>query len=207
MAVSLSDAKRLIPPSVARLILESVLSALSDYNESDPELRARHSATTRANMINDYMLHHARAKMWNHPDVKLIQRRKRTHLLIADQFEVKFKKLNRNRRWGNIPTKVSVAYENQIPLYFPLQLELKDVLTPRTNLVAGYQLNSLRTGAEAVFIVCPLGTRNRWEWRIPFTAVSAEVKQTGPVTDSPSPKVVKPKNRPVRKQSKEEANG
>lgn len=163
--------EELIGSELAYLILESVLAGFEDYSKHvSDESRAICSLATKASFINDHMLHHARRLMGKHPDVRFVLRNGRDHLLIKQRVEVKLKKLNHTRRPSNILTEAVWKYNNQLPLPFSPQLELPDFLNPITHLIAGYQTNRLKTGVEAVYIVCPLGEVNRWEWRIDFVA-------------------------------------
>ena len=164
-------AEELIGPELANLILESVLAGFKDYSENvSDKSRTICSLATKASFINDHMIHHARRLMDGHPDVNFLPRNGRTHLLIRQQVEIKLKKLNNRRRSSNILTKAVWKYNNQLPLPFFPQLELPDFINLITHLIAGYQDNRLKTGVEAVYIVCPLGKVNKWEWRIDFIA-------------------------------------
>lgn len=164
-------AGELIGPELAYLILESILAGFKDYSENvSDKSRTICSLATKAYFINDHMIHRARELMGNHPDVSFVSRNGRPHLLIKKQVEIKLKKLNNRRGSSNILTEAVWKYNNQLPLPFSPQLELPDFINPITHLIAGYQTNRLKTGVEAVYIVCPLGKINRWEWRIDFVA-------------------------------------
>lgn len=200
MGISLHEATTIISSDIARLLLESILAGFEDYfNKVDEESRAICSATTRANFINDHMIYHARDKMKNHPDVRFITRRGRTHLIIGESLEVKLKKLNHNRRPSNILTAEVRDYNDQIPLKPPKQLEFQDMLNPIANLIAGYQINSLKTGVEAVYVVCPQGSLNRWEWKLDFAAKPVMIPEHEQVIEPQEPKVIVPKNKLVNK--------
>lgn len=202
MGISLDGTKQIITPDIAKLLLESIVSGFEDYfKKIDEQSRAICSATTRANFVNDHMVYHARDKMKGNPDVQFITRRGRTHLIIGDRLEVKLKKLNRNRRPSNVLTQEVQDCHNQIPLQCPQQLEFLDMLNPIANLIAGYQLNSIRTGIEAVYVVYPQGSRNRWEWKLEFAVEPAMITEAQPIIDSPKQKVIVPKKRLVREQS------
>lgn len=166
-----NKAEELIGPELAYLILESILEGFKDYYENvSDKSRTICSPAAKAIFINDHMIHHARRLMGNHPDVRFLPRNGRTHLLIKQQVEIKLKKLNNRRRSSNILTKAVWKYNNQLPLPFSPQLELPDFINLITHFIAGYQDNRLKTGVEAVYIVCPLGKVNKWEWRIDFVA-------------------------------------
>lgn len=179
-------AEELIGPELANLILESVLAGFKDYSENvSDKSRTICSLATKASFINDHMIHHARRLMDGHPDVNFLPRNGRTHLFIKQQVEIKLKKLNSRRRSSNILTGAVWKYNNQLPLPFSPQLELLDFINPITHLIAGYQSNRLKTGVEAVYIVCPLSKVNKWEWRIDFVAPPQPV--TKPETTPSAP--------------------
>lgn len=192
MIISLDQAKQIIDLPLAKLILESVLSGFKDYSDSlSDQTRAICSATTRASFINDHMIHHAREKMQSYPQVQFIKRYGRYHLLVDGQVEIKLKKLGCNRMPSNIPTNEVKEYNTQIPLLIPQpsipqQLEFPNMRKTMANLIAGYQINRNRERV-AVYIVCPLGSRNRWEWELDFVP---ELVAPQPTEVSLKPKIV-----------------
>ena len=204
MVILKTEAQELITPVIEEKLRSSIISALQDYNDLDISLKLTLSATTRANFINDRMCFHIRDKMVNLPGIDFIKRRRRLHLVIIGEkeaLEVKFKKLDDNRRPSNICTNESQEYMHQVQLEFP------GMLHPITNIVAGYQLNTTRTGIRGIFVVCPLGSQNKWEIGIPITAVAPAtlaslISSTEHEIEQPLKKVV-PKERLVKKVSSE----
>jgi len=204
MVISIDEARKLITPIIEERLRSSILSAFQDYNELDGPLRLTLSPTTRANFINDRMCYHAYGKMSQMNGIDFIRRRGRLHLIIIgkeETLEVKFKKLDYNRRPHNIYTGESQDFMGQIQLEFP------GILHPVTNIVAGYQLNATRTGIRGIFIVCPYGSQNKWEVAIPITAVAPAtlVSSISRTKDEiqPSQKTVVPKEKSVKKVSSE----
>ncbi len=208
MVISKTEAKELITPAIEVKLRSSIISALQDYNDLDTFLKLTLSPTTRANFINDRMCFHIRDKMVNLPSVDFIRRRRRLHLVIIGEkeaLEVKFKKLDDNRRPSNICTNESQEYMDQVQLEFP------GMLHPITNIVAGYQLNTTRTGIKGIFVICPYGSQNKWEIGIPITAVAPAtlaslISSTEHETEPPQKKVV-PKERLVKKVTSEGNSG
>lgn len=200
MNFSEDSVKSIITPELAKTLLEVITSAFADYNNKvDAQARAVCTATTRANFVNDHMIFHARDKMEKFaPYVRFVLRRGRTHLVIGPEgnlVEVKMKKLDRNRRPSNIPTNEAKDYQNQVVH----QLELPDMPSPIANLIAGYRLNSEKTGIGAVYIVYPQGSHNKWEWKLEFETQPATITPAPqPVESSPKPKAVVPKKHPLR---------
>jgi len=185
------EAEETICPELAYLILESVNVGFKDYSDNVTEKsRAICGPSAKASFINDHMVYHARELMGKHPDVAFVSRNGRTHLLIKQRVEIKLKKLNSGRRSSNIVTDAVWKYNNQLPLPFPFQMGFPDFIDPITHLIAGYQTNRLKTGIEAVYIVCPLGKRNKWEWRIDFVAPPEPVSKLDTSPSNP-PEVCK----------------
>jgi len=192
------EAEELIGPELAYLILQSALQGFNDYSDNISEKsRAICGAAVKASFINDHMVYHARRLMGNHPDVSFVSRNGRTHLLIKQGVEIKLKKLNTRRRSSNVLTDAVWRYNNQLPLPYPFQPELPGFMDPITHLIAGYQTNRLKTGIEAVYIVCPLGKLNKWEWRIDFVAPPQPVSEleTPPSVPPETHKVVAKKDK------------
>jgi len=186
------EAEKTIGPELAYLILESVNGGFKDYSENVTERsRAICGPSAKASFINDHMIYHARELMGKHPDVAFIPRNGRTHLVIKQRVEIKLKKLNGSRRATNITTDAVWRYDSQLPLPSPFQMEFPGFIGSITHLIAGYQTNRLKTGIEAVYIVCPLGKRNKWEWRIDFIAPRE------PVSKLNAPSTIPPEARKV----------
>ncbi len=192
MVSSLWQARQTIPPEVVTLILESINEAYDDYYKhiSDSS-KSICSATTKANFINDHMIFHAREKLNGHPDIYFFLKNGRTHLLVCGRYELKFKKLNMSRRPSNILTGAVIDYNDQ-QINHPTQLAFPGMVNKAANLIAGYQQNKLKTGIEAVYIVCPDGSRNRWEWKLGFYEKPVEKITSLPTPDRPV-KTVRPK--------------
>jgi hypothetical protein len=186
------EAEELIGPELAYLILESIQQAFKDYPDNVTEKsRAICGAAVKASFINDHMVYHAKRLMGDHPDVSFVPRNGRIHLLVKQRVEIKLKKLNTRRRASNVLTNAVWRYNNQLALPYPFQPELPGFVDSITHLIAGYQTNRLKTGIEAVYIVCPLDKLNRWEWRIDFVASPQPVSEPG------TPPTVPPETRKI----------
>lgn len=201
MGISLSETKEIINPDLAKLLLEAINEGFKDFNGLDEKTRAICSGTTRAMFVNDHMVHHAKDILGNRADVQFVVRHGRIHVVIGQQpdkrIEVKLKKLNHNKRPSNILTNTVLAYNSQIPLKFPCQLELADMPSPIANLIAGYKLNSLRTGIEAIYVVCPQGSDNSWEWKLDSVGQPTMIPESQLVSSFPKPIGVVPKKKAV----------
>jgi len=205
MVISIHEAKKLITPTIEEKLRSGIINALQDYNDLDTYLKLTLSATTRASFINDRMCFHIREKIGYMSGTDFIKRRGRLHLVIIGEegaLEVKFKKLDDNRRPSNIRSYESQDFMNQVQLEFP------GMLHPITNIVAGYQLNTIRTGIRGIFIVCPYGSQNKWEIEVPITAIAPAtlaslISSTEHEIEPPQKKVV-PKESLVKKVSSEE---
>lgn len=204
MVISIDEAKGMITPIIEEKLRSGIMNALQDYNDLDASLKLTLSATTRANFINDRMCFHAREKMGYMSGIDFIKRRGRWHLVIIgkkEALEVKFKKLDDNRRPSNICTDESQGFMSQVQFEFPCMLH------PITNLVAGYQLNTTRTGIRGIFVVCPYSSHNKWEIDVPITAVAPAtltslISSTEHEVEQPKKKVV-PKENLIKKVTSE----
>ena len=107
------------------------------------------SARARASLIYDRAVHHAKRLFAEIPEVACVQRRGFLTALIGEKVEIRFKKLDKNRKSRNIPTQFQTLYGLQYPLFGE-----KDTAT---RLTAGYQLDTLQTCITATMIVCQVG--------------------------------------------------
>ena len=209
MVILKDEARKLITPIIEDRLRSSIISAFQDYNDLDGLIRLTLSATTRANFINDRMCYHARDNMSQMNGIDFVRRRGRWHLIIFGKeeiLEVKFKKLDYNRRPYNVYTSESQKFLDQVPLD-QVQLEFPGMLHPITNIVAGYQLNTTRTGIRGIFVVCPYGSQNKWEVDIPITAVAPATLASSISTTKeeiqPPKKTVVPRGKSVKRVSSE----
>lgn len=156
MIIQENVARQILEPIMPK-ILECINSAIRDYKKIDIFYRTKYLKRTRANIINDYMLHNAQELLLDIPGIRWGRRGNSFYFLIQDKFKLKFKMFDKNLRSKNIPTRQSLAFVNQQDgLLFP------DLPDPVTNIIAGYKWNPLQTDHNGIYIVCPHGFINAW---------------------------------------------
>ncbi len=129
-----------------------------DLGERVPEHVVRYDSTTRAGIVYNEIIAEARKRFFGVRDVNL-QSRGRTLLLIFQGVLVlRFKKIDRNFRTRNVPTKQVVRMQ--------YQMELQGLPPEATQVVAGYLLNALQDSVSGNWIVCPMG--RSYEWKLPL---------------------------------------
>lgn len=134
--------------------------AWDEYNDDaqySREQRAKHSKRTKANIVNDLMIHRAYVVFRNVAGISFVVKWGYHHLSIRDRALVRLKKLDKRGRPANVQTKRVKALNSPNATI--------DGLPPRARrLVAGYQEDGLGN-LMAIFIVAPVG--RKIEYRIP----------------------------------------
>ncbi len=182
MVVSRDDADGILSP-LLQAVWESVSQAVDDYKKLDSDKRAIFKTRTRANIINDLMVHYAAGKLAAFPGVQCGYFRQQFRVIIADArkaelLKLMFKLLDRRLLSRYIPTQQKLAFVNQ------LQPELPSLPNPVTNIIAGYRWNILQTEVDGVFIVCPNGRQNEWALEVSGPGAS-DMLQLPDVAPSP----------------------
>jgi hypothetical protein len=150
-----------LDPFLARLF-ECVTKGVADYDATvDPGVRATLSTRTQSSLINDRIAFRASALFSGAPGVRVLSRSGSTRVLIGDKYQIRFKKLSKNRRSSNVPTQAVMDFIYQMDRQLG-QMSFGFQAIELTNLDVGYQWNVLRTEVAGVFAVCPNGTRNEW---------------------------------------------
>jgi len=177
MLINLDEAKEIVTPEIAAALAYCAASAFRDwFKEVSDKARAISSSSTKAIFINDHMLHYAKTVFTDPTKAKLIPKHGRYQLLLKGKLLFKMKKLNRNLRPSNIPTKTTINFNAQLmPPEYNTQLRFANMPDDITHLITGYKEDSLKTGMSA-FIICPDGNRNHWVWPLAFTPLPDEVK-------------------------------
>jgi hypothetical protein len=167
-------------------IWKCIVSAVEEYENIPAAQRVKFKPRTRANIINDFMVHNARELLAGLPNVRIEDEKRQFRVIISDRFRMRLKKFDKNLKTSNVPTQQALAFINQIQLEIGAPPNL-------TNIVAGYRWNILQTELHGVFIVCPFGRRNEWTLEIsapPLPAVShipLAVDQPPPVVPKETP--------------------
>lgn len=139
-------------------------SGIEDYIKYDSQRAAIHTNRTKANLIRDYVVHHARLSFQERADTKIIEKGGLFVVLINDKFAIRFKKLNKDKLSSNIPTKQATRFStNQLILSFP---EFQHNIT---NLDAGYVSDTNYTfynGVSDAYLVCRNGNNLYWSLKL-----------------------------------------
>lgn len=144
-----AEAESLLKPHYERFH-SCVRPAWDDYiSKYPPEVRMIHTPRTKANILRDHMVERARQAFENVPNVRLLTQRGYFLVHVEGKALLRFKKLGKNRRSRNYPTKQAIAFMDNLPL---------DGIPESTRLDVGYQLNDPQTTIAAVLISCA-----RWQ--------------------------------------------
>lgn len=166
MALTHSEAYSILE-SYLPFFHECIIGAWKDFCKWSPYSPHLITPRTRANIMHDFMTARARNKVNGTYGIRVHESGGLFLLIIEDKINIKFKKLNEDKRPSNIPTQQS--------LYFMEQMELPGIPFA-TNLVVGYELNKLQTDISAVSIICPLGIKNDWFFDIDGEIPSDEIE-------------------------------
>ncbi len=130
----------------------------SDYLKSYSGVRAVHEARTRANLVRDHIVSHAREEFIDRSGTQVIEKDGTFFVAVDKRFLVRFKKLNEHLQSSNYPTYQQLCFARQmtIPGFFP----------SATYLVAGYVPNNLWTEIQSAYITCSRNENLEWYLRI-----------------------------------------
>lgn len=192
MTMSNEDILAVVTPERRAMIWQWISEGFRDYYDDDyysPAARRDHSKSARAMNINSHIVGRARRGIVDMLGMRVSIRGGRVLIVIEDKLRLSFKKLNRNLRSRNYPTKQALAFvgqrlavnnEDMVPEIGPVQGVLLTELPPEmTNLIAGYRPNELETACE-VFIVRPSADGNKMQMRL----VEAEMAETLTATET-----------------------
>jgi hypothetical protein len=161
---SRDDGIKILGPFLQRLA-QCIAQAWRDLEQIPAMIRADMSPRSRAAMVNDRIVVHARREFERDPSVAFTRGRGGLFLLaIRGSFLLRFKKLDAKLRSRNIPTTQASLFEQQH------SLELPGMPPAMTHLNAGYILNRMQTEIAATYVTCPVG--KRIEWSVDLASVS-----------------------------------
>lgn len=172
--ISRGDAVGVLTPHFP-LLDEIFKRAMSGYSEYPAILRMDHSKRSRASILHDLIVRHAREVFEGVPGVVFRTIRGLFIVEIAGRLFIRFKKLDKRRMASSIPTKQSNCYYDQDIE----QLHL-DGIPPVTALVAGYQLDMFEQNLDSCLVTCPIGKSIHWAIDIQNPIDTMEIIQTPP---------------------------
>lgn len=137
------------------LIKQCIENAWNNYTQLySPDLRARHTARSRASLIHDEIVIEAEEIFEDRQGVRF-ERRNHAFLVYLGQRQViRFKKFGPSFGVSGIPTQQHLSLINQ-------QFSLPDFGEMMT-IHAGYKLNPLETALAGSYVVCPRGHGKHW---------------------------------------------
>src|ERR1044071_1383275 len=110
---------------------------------------------TRASIIRDHIVSHAREAFDSVRNVVVIDKRNGLFCLeVKGLVVVRFKKLNNQMRTSNIPTQQALAFEKQ--------MSLPEIPHDATHINAGYLPDKLWTNLKGIFVAAPNGKKIDW---------------------------------------------
>lgn len=170
--LSHAEAETILDPYKG-LLREVVDSAWRDYCSLRNNIPHVFTPRTRASIIHDFMVSHARNKLAGIKGVRLLDVGGLFLVEINEKILIRFKKLNDDKMPNNIPT--------QQALDFMEQLELPG-MPHIIRLVVGYELNKLQTGIQAISVTCPRGTKKEWHFEL-----EGVVTEVADIVELPTP--------------------
>lgn len=187
--LTLDDAEKHLEPYFPAL-REIINTAWKDWESLPDEQRAKIDARARANCVNSFIIHNTRKYFEERTGVKVAEKRGLFLLDFFDEINLRFKKLNKDKKPSNIKTTQQ--------LNFALQLELPGM--PKVvRLTLGYILDITQTKIKDILIVFYKGKNLIWE--IPITNSSSNIFQLPLMLKMEQPKE-KVKNRTVKIKAK-----
>jgi hypothetical protein len=164
MVRSLATVKNDLKPVLTRLH-DVIQSALKEFIESYRELRHKMSSRSAASVIHDLMRWHMEQEFpeGNAAGVRCVLKRSKLFVvMIADKYQIKLKKLDRNFRTFNVMTQQTFDFLNNAG-----QLTLDGFPDP-TNLHLGYrQQKQAELLTSEIWLTCPNGeSQPHWTMQI-----------------------------------------
>jgi hypothetical protein len=161
------------------------------YKDLPAEQRLIHSKRTRASYIADFFRNFVLKHLQDDPDIR-IPPYGTLRLVIRDECQLTFKKLNENLKPSYIPT----WFYDDKP-----DDELQAMPEPTTNLVAGYRWRT--TDQSHLYLVQPL--ENGVQWAVELSQPEKEASKETNEAKSHQPERVTRKVFPKRQLNKEES--
>lgn len=156
--------------------------------EYTPKQRAKHCATTRANIVHDLMIHDAATYFVGLQGSRVLDLSGLKLFTLEDhgsQVAIRLKKLDDHLLSRNQQTQQVKDFRGQKQI---------DFLGSAYHLEAGYVLDRDQLNIQMVSLVCPNGTDNYWDIQLTATAAVNKVRDlfdAEPVDDKVN--IVRPK--------------
>lgn len=142
-----------------------VTGGFDEYNSMYAHVRHIHDKTTRAGIIQDHIINHARMTIPANSNITIIERNQLFLLKISHKLgdvAIRFKKFNELLLSSNVHTQQSADFCKQMEM---------DFIKKSVHLNAGYTVDN--TGSlNGCYITCPLNN-DHLEWHIQISASAA----------------------------------
>jgi hypothetical protein len=168
-----------------------IQGAWSDYLNLPDRTRAQFSATARANCVHSFMIFRARSYFMRIPKAYETTSYGQILFGINGEILIRFKKLKRNRRPSNYPTRHAID--------FAAQLNLPGI-EPAARVTVGYVLNRTQTEIMEVLVTYSVADKIIW---------SLQIEEPGTQTNIvpyPTRQPLKPRVRPKEIKKKKNEN-
>jgi len=139
--------------------------AWKDYDAECEGIRHKITPSTRASIVRDNMIYHAKRLFADVKGVNYLQRGQLFLLIIDNLVSIKFKKLDGKMMPRYIPTQQALSYMNQVGIPGIPQV---------SKWVAGYRLNSLQSAIRDIFITYPTSAKSV-PWHLELTPVIEKI--------------------------------
>lgn len=163
-------AKLLLDPYLDELLLAS-RDGVAHFGKESAELMLPYRKRTKANMLNDAIVHYAKVRLAGIEGVVIDETFDGTFFIVGDVLALRIKKLSRTDCTANIRTRRQRDVDGQV-------LEFPGISSP-TIVTFGYTLNVLWTEIVDAKVFCQVNDHR--EWTIPL--VASEASPIFPITD------------------------
>lgn len=206
MVMTREDFAKMLSPIQLEFILASIRGGLALYSDDSnysAAARLDHNPSTRAAIRNGHIIGYAKRRLLECPEagIRLVIKGNRPLFYFNERARLSFKKLNENRRHSNYPTRQAKAFDAQL---WPVEavgdlsnrgatngrLWPENIVPSMTNVIGGYMSNQAETSFE-VFIICPDGEGNQWEWPLSDTEIEELIKSPEPAATEVANKIRK----------------
>lgn len=155
MRIGREDAIGRIGPEALAILQECFAAAWRQYEEEIAQRHPLFGARAMANAVHEFVKEQVRHRFDGFAGVQVVDRQ-RFLLVFKSGLVLQFRKLSRNFRTQNNPTRTSLAFDRQQPT--PLLVEVSEL--PRVTV--GYQLGQYNTMIAGIWLVFLVGKTAVW---------------------------------------------
>jgi hypothetical protein len=147
-------ARDLLLPYAEDYLLPAIQVGIDAMTALKPKQRRPLQKRTLANMLNDYVVDDAVSRLHDVKGVDIDTDLGFTTFTINREVVLRIKKINKDGKYSNYPTKqqINLLYQRMLP-----------GIDPMTQVIFGYRLDDLWREIKQVSFVCWNGDRRHWE--------------------------------------------